>query len=153
MSAASTESHQEPGVHALANLMAERGVSGDADLRQSLARLHSLTQISSWHAHRAKAGSAATGGEGNLAKLRGSEVARLTRDIASRLLGADAILTTPADALVTELREQIVFSPAPSIYGGTDEVQRNIIGERVLGLPKEPGSLSSLPFRELPQNR
>ena len=43
---------------------------------------------------------------------------------------------TPGGGLVQELT---LFSPGPSIYGGTDQVQRNIIGERVLGLPKEPG--------------
>jgi len=51
-----------------------------------------------------------------------------------------------------EIQDLTVFSPAPSIYGGTDQVQRNIIGERVLGLPKEPGPDRNTPFRDLLQN-
>jgi hypothetical protein len=51
--------------------------------------------------------------------------------------------------MVTELA---LFSPGPSIYGGTDEVQHNIIGERILGLPKEPNNDRVTPFRELPKN-
>ena len=45
-----------------------------------------------------------------------------------------------------------LFAQGPPIYGGTDQVQRNIIGERVLGLPKEPGTTRARPFRELPKN-
>ena len=47
-----------------------------------------------------------------------------------------------------DVQELTMFSPAPSIYGGTDEVQRNIIGERVLGLAKEPGPARDTPFKD-----
>ena len=57
---------------------------------------------------------------------------------------------TPGGGMVQELT---LFSPGPSIYGGTDQVQRNIIGERVLGLPKEPGPAKDTPFNELLVNK
>ena len=47
---------------------------------------------------------------------------------------------------------QALYAQAPPIYGGTDQIQRNIIGERVLGLPKEPGDFKTTPFSELPKN-
>jgi alkylation response protein AidB-like acyl-CoA dehydrogenase len=99
-----------------------------------------------------KAGSAATGGEGNLAKLRNSDVTRLARDLGCRILGAGATIVGDDAPSGGSVQGLTVFSPAPSIYGGSDQVQRNIIGERVLGLPKEPGPTSDTPFRELPQN-
>ena len=77
---------------------------------------------------------------------------RLARDVASRVVGPGATLwgaDAPTEGMVQEM---VVFSPAPSIYGGSDQVQRNILGERVLGLPKEPGPSKDTPFRDLLQN-
>ncbi len=45
-----------------------------------------------------------------------------------------------------------LYAQAPPIYGGTDQIQRNIIGERALGLPKEPNDDKVRPFSELPKN-
>jgi hypothetical protein len=47
------------------------------------------------------------------------------------------------------LQEMALFAPAVSIYGGSDEIQKNIIGERVLGLPGEPRTDKDRPFREV----
>ncbi len=98
---------------------------------------------------RAKAAVAAgqrPGHENSLGKLMTSHIVRASRDVAMAIVGAHGTLTgddAPNGGAVTM---QFLSSPAPSIYGGSDEVQHNIIGERVLGLPKEPDPYNGLPF-------
>jgi alkylation response protein AidB-like acyl-CoA dehydrogenase len=86
----------------------------------------------------------------NIAKLSMSHMVRLTRDLGMRIAGPAGMLhaydaahkaslvQATGDAFAGGMAEMALFAQAPPIYGGTDQVQRNIIGERVLGLPKEP---------------
>ena len=139
------------GVASLVALARERGLLRDATIRQDIARLHSLVQIAEWHITRMQADGGANGG-GNLAKLRNSEIVRQARDLGCRILGPHATVLGADTASGGAVQELTMMSPAPSIYGGSDQVQRNIIGERVLGLPKEPGPSKDTPFSELRRN-
>jgi alkylation response protein AidB-like acyl-CoA dehydrogenase len=151
----------------LIELAKANGRIGDAGIRQQLMRLHSYNEIARFSGLRQKAlkeSGRDLPGAGNVAKLSMSRIVALARDLGLQILGPrgmlhaytadqrkalDTAVGPSFDAMVTEMA---LFSPAPSIYGGTDEVQKNILGERVLGLPKEPGNDRTLPFRDLPKN-
>lgn len=121
---------------------------GDPIVRQQLAELHIRLELLRLTASRAKRPEAVPGA-GNIAKICMTELVRHVRELAGFILGPELTLWGPESVTGGALQELVVFSPAPSIYGGTDEIQRNILGERVLGLPKEPGPAKETPFREL----
>ena len=136
----------------LQRLAGELGRDGDPYVRQDLASLYTLQEIARYTVMRTKAAAKAgrpPGPEANTAKLAMSRMTRLARDAGLRILGADGMLKGPETPGGGVVQETALFSPAVSIYGGSDEVQRNIIGERVLGLPKEPGDDRTVPFRDL----
>jgi len=137
----------------LVDIARNSGKISDPVLRQRLVHLYSLIQINGYSMQRAKDPNQRSGAEGNIAKLTMSELFRQFREVGMAVIGADGMLKGEDDKSSRGVVPEIaMFSPGPSIYGGTDQIQRNIIGERVLGLPKEPGYDKTTPFRDLPKN-
>ena len=131
----------------------EAGREGDLTVRQELARLHSLQRIGQWTAERATAArrlGRPPGAEGSIGKLALSNLARQANRVHTLLSGANGMLAggDPDARMDGVIAEILISTPAQSIAGGTDEVQRNILGEKFLGLPKEPDPAKGLPYRE-----
>jgi alkylation response protein AidB-like acyl-CoA dehydrogenase len=135
-----------------AELAREFGRLDDPVIRQRVARHRSLTQISRFNQQRIQAETAAgrsPGPTSSTTKLLRSNLTRLNRDLGPEIVGAYGMLAgddAPHGGAVTRATLQ---APSVSIAGGTDEVQHNIIGERVLGLPREPDTSRDVPFRDL----
>jgi len=142
-----------PGtVKSFTKLARANGKIDDPVVRQGLAELQTLVSVNLWNIARARSGQGRTGVEGNLAKMLLTHTLRRAREIGNGIIGADGMLVGRDTASGGSIQELTIFSPGPSIYGGTDQIQRNIVGERGLGLPKEPGDPRKVPYRDLPKN-
>jgi alkylation response protein AidB-like acyl-CoA dehydrogenase len=140
-----------PGTAPL-ELAKEYGRDADPVVRQDVMRHTILTRISALNQQRTRAEAASgksPGPASSITKLYRSNVTRLNRDLGPRLLGAGGMLAGDAAPHHGAVVQATLQSPSTSIAGGTDEVQHNIMGERVLGLPREPDVDRELPFREL----
>jgi alkylation response protein AidB-like acyl-CoA dehydrogenase len=151
----------------LVDLAKGNGKIKDPTVRQGLMKLHTLNELGRMNNLRAKAAKAIgqdVPGLPNISKLSMSEIMRQQRDLGLSIVGPYGTLHAykpedqatlseatgnPFAAMVTGMA---LFAQAPPIYGGTDQVQRNIIGERVLGLPKEANNDKTAAFKDLPKN-
>lgn len=138
----------------LVALAKERGRTADPLIRQRIAWCHSKVEIQRYIAQRAVTSMMAGGPPGadaSIAKLYGAEYHQAVTELALDVLGMDATVPDGAPAPHV-LTAQPLGTPSSSrawvatflgaragtIYGGTSQIQRNIIGESVLGLPREP---------------
>ncbi len=86
---------------------------------------------------------------GSLGKLHGAKIARMTRDLAMNLGGPAGAAWIDGDEITQRLSQTTLRSFGANIAGGTDEIQKNIIGDRVLGLPRDISVDKGVPFNEL----
>jgi len=126
------------------------GVSGDPVIRQELARYISQVRVNGWTMRRSgAAGGKLTGADGSIAKLTTARICQESRDLSYRIVGAHGMLMGQVSPLEGDLQMVNLASPGNRLGGGTDEIQLNVLGERALGLPREPSSDKDVPYRDL----
>jgi len=134
----------------LVALAIAHGRENDPLVRQSIARLHSWALMNRWNSMRAKAAKGAGGGPSvaSINKLSRVRIQKTRAELVLSLLGEEGML----DETGKESGDAVygyLGSMSASFVGGTDQIQRNIIGERVLGLAREPEVDRDIPFREV----
>ena len=137
------------GYDTLHSLVRSRGRSNDVTARQSLAQVyareHALTTLGRVLHEETTAG-VEIGARGSVAKLAGAEQAILASDVALELFGDELALGSPDLDVVVD---GVIAVPGHAIAGGTLQIQRNIIAERILGLPKDAGIDRDVPFNQI----
>ncbi|BBY58713.1 acyl-CoA dehydrogenase family protein [Mycolicibacterium sarraceniae] len=128
------------------------GRLGDGFIRQEIARVEAYAAVNRWNTQRAKATSDRAEAATLLAlgKIAMSRILHETAKVQTEIAGPEAMLSGPDNPVGDAVTFRTLNAYFTSIGGGTDQIQRNIVGERVLGLPKEPDPYRNTAFRELP---
>jgi alkylation response protein AidB-like acyl-CoA dehydrogenase len=136
----------------LVKLAKANGAIENPVVRDQLMRLYCMESTKSMVALRTRAEMKAgktPGPGGSLGKLMGSQISWFYRSIALEIAGVGSVAWETDNVSGSYLNKYVLNTFQNGIAGGTDEIQRNIIGERVLGLAREPSVDTSVPFRDL----
>jgi alkylation response protein AidB-like acyl-CoA dehydrogenase len=119
----------------------DNGAATDPAIRQRIADAHAGLKIMRYNSLRTLSAGADDGSlqpEALIYKLFWSTWHRNLGKLALDVLGPDADICAGAPYQLSRLQGTYLFSRADTIYGGTNQIQRNIIAERALGMPREP---------------
>ena len=143
------------GVGRIVSLASDRGLGADEGVRREVVAVHiasTAQQLVSARVSDAVASGALVPGYGSLLKLGNDLLARRESELALRLAGSEGVTWRPDHPEEGEWSEQFLFLRRTTIAGGTSEIQRNNVSERVLGLPREQASDRDVPFNEVAHN-
>ncbi|MDX6429887.1 MAG: hypothetical protein QOE54_2253 [Streptosporangiaceae bacterium] len=142
------------GFDDLLEMARQRGRAGDPVTRQGLAAVYTDSEIIRFLGMRVQAAAASgedAGAAANVMKLFTAQYLKRLGEVAMAVEGASGLLDGADAPASGAWQKHLLTSPSIRIAGGSDEVQRTIIGERVLGLPPEPRVDKNVPFREMPR--
>lgn len=136
-------------------LIARHAPLADATLRQRLVQAYiedKLAWVTNQRAAARRRAGQLPGPEGSVGKLYFSEHTQRLQNLAVDLEGASGQAWPEGDRWLQNTAWSLLRVRAKTIAGGTSEVQRNILGERVLGLPREPDTDRTLPWSQVPRS-
>ncbi len=142
-------------LHEVKTMAAATGATVDSVGRQALSARHiegELLRLIAQRARDRRAAGLPVGPEGSISKIAKAFTNQRLQETALGALGADATAWDRDDAAAAEWVTQFLRTRANSIEGGTSEIQRNIVGERVLGLPREPDPFKGAAWTDVPRS-
>ncbi|HLY81546.1 MAG TPA: acyl-CoA dehydrogenase family protein, partial [Acidimicrobiales bacterium] len=145
------------GCDHLLRLARETGAMAEPTVRQRIMGVYVEERIRDWTNQRVRAtvrSGRAPGPESSIGKVHQGELNQRVQLLATDLLGIKATGYPATDGYAASLPYEVkgmLRSRANTIEGGTTEVNKNILGERVLGLPREPDPWFDAPWRDIPR--
>ena len=143
------------GTREILDIARRLGRTDDPVLRQEIARVHAREKVQRWTVYRVRTAVAQNrppGPEAAILKLLNSHQVEHVGEVLMAILGTVGTLwhdDAPDDGF---WQDMFLMQWSSRIGGGTEDIQRNILGERILGLPREPDPLKGAPWRDLPKS-